>query len=177
MLRPVATRYVSRYLLLALRRTYSNCVDSLKDKRWNIIEQREKECNRYLQESEAFLFNLFTAIDSQRGSTSETPKTPRSTSIYVLPKQLARFFGRKNNLKAISTSLTDYNSVTLRGIVGVGKTSVALHFAYLSLSDYSVVLWVGYGPITTLDQSYQEALRRLSIIAEGQNQVIKSRQI
>lgn len=155
----------------------SNCIDSLKDERWDTIRQREKECHQYLQESSEFMFNILTSEDSQRANTSDTKDAPRPTPIYVLPKQLARFYGRENDLKAISTSLTERSSVTLRGIAGVGKTSVALHFAYQSLSDYSVILWMRCEPMTALDQSCQEALRRLGVIAEGRNQVIESRQI
>ena len=36
--------------------------------------------------------------------------------------------------------LANYNGVTLRGIVGVGKTFIALHFAYQSLSDYGAIV-------------------------------------
>ena len=67
--------------------------------------------------------------------------------------------------------------MTLHGIAGVGKTSVALQFAYHSLSDYSVIIWIRCEPTTALDQSCQEALRRLDAISEGQKQVAEVRQI
>lgn len=108
-------------------------------------------------------------------SHAEGTTAARSPSVYVLPNQLARFYGRDNELKEINKSLAQHKSVTLRGISGVGKTSLALHFAYQSLSDYSVIIWMRCEPTSALDQSCQEALRRLGAIPEGQKQVVGSR--
>lgn len=94
-----------------------------------------------------------------------------------MPKRLARFFGRDKELKDISERLNKHNSVTLRGIAGVGKTSVALQFAYQSLSDYRVIIWIRCEPSGELAHSCQEALRRLGAIDEGQKQVPEIRKI
>jgi hypothetical protein len=105
------------------------------DQRWKVIEFHENECTRYLQESESFLFNILRTesfSSSDATSQDESPALP-SPSVYVLPKQPARFYGRDNELKKIADSLADCNSVTLQGIAGVGKTSLALRFAYQSL--------------------------------------------
>ena len=119
------------------------------------------------------------AEDSRLPASSalEEAKIVRSSSIYVLPKRQARFYGREAELRKIGESLAQHNSVTVQGIAGVGKTSIALHFAYQSMSDYSVIIWMRCEETAALDQSCQEALRRLGVIPEGQKQVIESRQI
>ncbi|RWA10872.1 hypothetical protein EKO27_g4237 [Xylaria grammica] len=151
---------------------------TLQDERWATIEHRQNQCFRYLQESESFLFkfvkdkNLRPSSFPPKAGTETTP----SPSVYVLPKQLARFHGRVNEVKSIRQSIENKTSVTIRGIAGVGKSSIALHFAYQSMSQYSVIIWMRCEPKTALDQSCQEALRRLGVIGESEKPGVQMRQ-
>ncbi|KAG7287565.1 hypothetical protein NEMBOFW57_007077 [Staphylotrichum longicolle] len=151
---------------------------SLNDDRWKTIQRREAECNDYLQASEHFLFDILKSntphLSSSPPPTGQTaPPTP---SVYMLPKQPARFYGRDRELESISQSLSEHNTVTIRGIAGVGKTSIALRFAHQSLSDYSVIVWMRSELTAGLDQSCHEALSRFGLVGETEKPGVEIRQ-
>lgn len=153
---------------------------SFHDDRWKNIERNETECTQYLQESESFLFNLLKDADFQSVSRDSAEAGPRATdripSVYILPRQPVRFFGRSHELQSLGDSLKIHHSVTIRGIAGVGKTSIALRFAHQSLSEYSTIIWMRSDPSTALDQCCIEALRRFGMISEAEKPGIESRQ-
>lgn len=151
---------------------------TLDDERWKNIERRENDCNEYLQGSTTFLFNILQNEPFKLpASASVTENTALdSPTIYILPKQPARFYGRITELDQISKSLECHNSVTIRGMQGVGKSSIALRFAHESLSKYSVIVWMRSDQSTALDQSCQEALGRLGVIGEPEKPGIENRQ-
>jgi hypothetical protein len=145
---------------------------SVHDARWAKIERCEEECHRYLQESQAFLFNVG---NQDPASTGHKQKDPVKPLINTLPKQPARFYGRTSELMDLTESLKKYQSVTLRGIAGVGKTSIALQFAYTALSSYHNIFWITCDPTTAIDDSCKEALRRLGVQDGGLPQVAEIR--
>lgn len=113
-----------------------------------------------------------------RSPTASIAKNTPATqveSVYLLPRQTPRFFGREIELKSLKQSLKSHDSVTISGIAGIGKTSIALHFAHQSLSEYNVILWMRSDGTTSLDQSCQESLHGLGLIEEAEKPGVESR--
>jgi predicted ATP-dependent serine protease len=150
----------------------------LDDDRWKTIQRREAECKDYLRASEQHLFNILEGNTHQLPSSrpSELQSTLPTPSAYLLLKQPARFYGRDRELECITQSLLKNESVTIQGIAGVGKTSIALRFAHQSLSDYSVIVWMRSELTTSLDQGCYEALRRLGVIGGTEKPGVEVRQ-
>ncbi|KAI0104342.1 P-loop containing nucleoside triphosphate hydrolase protein [Nemania sp. FL0031] len=127
------------------------------------------------------LSNADTRHHIKRFSTDQSPvltnaRTLSSPSVYILPKQPARFYGRVEEVQSIQQSIDKNPSVTIRGIAGVGKSSIALRFAHQSKSQYSVIIWMRCEPKTALDHSCQEALRRLGVIGKAEKPGAEMRQ-
>jgi hypothetical protein len=132
-----------------------------------------------LQESEAFLFNTLKDQSFQSSSTTVAPKpelVSPTPSVYLLPKRPVRFYGRGDILAEISTKLNTLKSMTISGKAGVGKTSIALQYAYQSLSKYKIILWMRSEPTTALDQGCVDALIRLGVVKEGTKPGVENRQ-
>lgn len=93
----------------------------------------------------------------------------------VLPPQNPRFFGRRDILDQLREKLEASplvlapHSVTLQGIGGVGKTSIALQFAHLSKASKDSVMWIQSETQIALAQSFTQAARELHLpdVSEG----------
>jgi tetratricopeptide (TPR) repeat protein len=86
-----------------------------------------------------------------------------SRPIWMVPRrQDPQFVGRKDELRAIKQNLAGAGSSTLtqpvaiHGLGGVGKTSLAVEFAYWRADDYNAVLWLSAEDPTTLASAYAD---------------------
>lgn len=96
----------------------------------------------------------------------ETKKLPNGLPTYDnLPEpRISNFFGKDTEIQKINTSLTaadkgsdsstGFPSVALHGLAGVGKSQIALEFAYRYMSRFPVILWVDSKTETSLQQSF-----------------------
>ncbi|KAK0717601.1 P-loop containing nucleoside triphosphate hydrolase protein [Lasiosphaeria miniovina] len=175
---------------------YSRCSDSripvnhakkrlmsINDERFKTISRRGAECSDYLKASEHFFDILRCDVHQPPHSSLSFPEpiknavaTRRPPSVYLLLKQPVRFYGRDRELEQIGKSLGDPSSVTIRGIAGVGKTSIALRLSHLSLSNHSVIIWIKSEGGAALDQGCHEALRRLQVIDDAEKPGVEIRQ-
>ncbi|KAF5236255.1 hypothetical protein FAUST_6603 [Fusarium austroamericanum] len=133
-------------------------LESPDDERWNKIEKHENECNMYLQESEAFLFNTLEDQCFQGSSNTVTPKPELISaipSVYLLPKRPARFYGRQDDLAKIRQKLGVLKSIT---------------------SEYKIILWMRSSPTTALDQGCVDALVRFGVVKQGMKPGVENRQ-
>ena len=151
---------------------------TLHDDRWKRIDALESEWRKYLEESENFLYFILNPESSCGTNPSDMDESnaKRPSSTYILPKKPARYYVRKNKVDEIAESLGKDTSVTLWGIAGVGKTSLALHFAYASMSEYNLMIWITCEPASAMDQSCHEALQRLELVSDHQ-QTAQNRRI
>ena len=131
-----------------------------------------------MKTASSFLFDIlsFSTAHSPSPSGSAAGATPQAPSVYVLPKPPARFYGRAHELELIGGRLKTHNSVTLRGIGGVGKTSIALRFAHKSLSDFSIIVWLRSEPTTAMDQGCLDALHQLKLVERADKPGAETRQ-
>jgi hypothetical protein len=79
------------------------------------------------------------------------------------------FTGRENLVKHLHTHLQSMTAAALSqpqaisGLGGIGKTQLALEYAYRFRSAYQAVLWVRAETVETLNASYVEIARRLQL--------------
>ncbi|KGO70255.1 Tetratricopeptide-like helical [Penicillium italicum] len=106
----------------------------------------------------------------------------KTTSSHVasdLPPRNARFFGRKSILKQMqefveSQDGAEPSTLTLQGIGGVGKTSVALEFAHTT-KTFDIVLWIQGDTSISLAQSFTKAAGLLNVPGFAPNSYVDNR--
>ncbi|KAH8645473.1 hypothetical protein BX600DRAFT_519485 [Xylariales sp. PMI_506] len=94
---------------------------------------------------------------------------------YIPLRQNHKFTGRDTILKKLQEKLflqQDCQKLAVVGLGGVGKTQIALQFAYWvkeSQPDYSI-LWVSASSHASFEQTYQKIIKRLVIPADDKDQ-------
>lgn len=80
------------------------------------------------------------------------------------------FFGREKELQGIRDSLAGDGSTTqsqravvLHGLGGLGKTEIALAFAYQEMDNYHSILWVAAETPQKLQTSFSEIAAKLNL--------------
>jgi cellulose biosynthesis protein BcsQ/tetratricopeptide (TPR) repeat protein len=88
---------------------------------------------------------------------------PSSRTVSNLPPRNLYFEGRDEDLKRIRTMLTYGTPVAICGLGGMGKTALAIEYAYRYRSEYSAVLFCPAGSEDDLRRGCEELMRLLSI--------------
>jgi hypothetical protein len=96
------------------------------------------------------------------------PRFPGSEpAVFNVPARNARFTGREASLlelrERLRTGSGGTELVGLHGMGGIGKTQLALEYAYRFRTAYDVVWWVAADPLTFVDTSLIDLLARLSL--------------
>jgi hypothetical protein len=84
------------------------------------------------------------------------------------------FVGREGELAALESALAATGSsaltqpATVHGLGGVGKTLLAVEFAYRHADDYRAVLWVPAENPTTLASAFADLARQLGLPEAGE---------
>ncbi|RAY15952.1 tetratricopeptide repeat protein [Actinomadura craniellae] len=102
------------------------------------------------QEAIKYLFRLVGIVGraSAQAAEAATPRYPGDEpKIFQAPARNVRFTGRQEDLRRLRTELNAHHTavvlpVALQGLGGVGKTQVALEYAYQYKSDYDLVWWI-----------------------------------
>ncbi len=109
-----------------------------------------------------------------------TPRYPgRDPDIMNLPARNARFTGRSEALSELRTRLRSgtavvlfgAQSVALQGMGGVGKTQLALEYAYRYGPAYDVVFWLSADSTENLDASLRDLGNLLNLELSGRDSV------
>jgi|GEM_PF-7000384 len=81
------------------------------------------------------------------------------------------FTGRTKVIAAIRQNFQAKKSVYISGMGGVGKSSVALEYAYKHKDDYDVIWWLNAGDHTEIQNGFKEfAIRKNLINSDEQNE-------
>ncbi|HEU5379081.1 MAG TPA: FxSxx-COOH system tetratricopeptide repeat protein, partial [Ktedonobacteraceae bacterium] len=105
-------------------------------------------------------------------AASAPPTFPGATSspIWNVPFSRNPFFtGREEELAHLREQLQQSNSAAIgqaqaiSGLGGVGKTQLALEYAYHHRQEYQAILWVNAATLETLNASYNELARLLDL--------------
>ncbi|CZR48093.1 uncharacterized protein FPRO_12703 [Fusarium proliferatum ET1] len=115
---------------------------------------------------------------NQDVSTQETTISPRQKCHYLPNPKIKDFFGRKKQSSSLHSAL-DHNSNDVRhravcicGPGGIGKTQLALEYAYSRKDQVNFILWINSESQVEIDRSFSAiALElRLAAVEEGSRQ-------
>jgi hypothetical protein len=141
---------------------------------------------------------LLAGVKNERAKPPSKPKFPgasqQQTQTLIFPGALPEiwnvphqrnqnFYGREDLLAEMRTSFTSGAGTAARGQAvygqgGVGKTQVALEYAYRHTSDYSVVWWVRAEESASLAVDYAGLYRKLGLApADTNDQSYMSREV
>lgn len=82
------------------------------------------------------------------------PKEVLSLPLHNLMSQNTQFTGRKEILQELSQNFWEGSHIQiLSGMPGVGKTQIALQFAYQNIHEYSVIWWINAESEATMLES------------------------
>lgn len=101
-------------------------------------------------------------------SAQDHPRLVTRPIIGGIPPQNPSFTGRREILKDLRRALRVRSQVgpplyTLQGFAGVGKTQLAIEYAYRYLSEYDLIWWIPSEYDTSITRSLQSLARRLSL--------------
>ena len=99
---------------------------------------------------------------------------PKLPSVFTVPyPPNPQFIGRTEILELIHKHLDpnaklDFTaSFALHGLGGVGKTQIAIQYAYLHQKDFDIICWLQANDFDTLITSYVELSRNDDLILLG----------
>lgn len=162
-------------------------LDNVNNPRWKKVQNNHQQfldsiaqaCTEITKQT-AFVHATPPSIQLAELSLDETATANKR--IVKLPPKNPRFCGReivladmRSNLGADDGSLK--GSVTLQGLGGIGKTSIALHYAYTEAPRYDVVLWMYSQTSIALAQSFTEAALKLELVGASGNQHLQNREL
>jgi TIR domain-containing protein/uncharacterized protein DUF4062/NB-ARC domain-containing protein len=87
----------------------------------------------------AAVLQALTAQPRVQGRNTE------SVRVWGIPAQQARFTGRENHLAQLRAALTAHTPAVvhaLNGMAGVGKTTLAIEYAYQYADNYDIAWWI-----------------------------------
>lgn len=118
-------------------------------------EKASKESETYRIVAE-FLAKVFIYCIQQKRELKNMSLMP----VHNLMGQNPKFTGRTELLQELSKNFRDGNHIqVLSGMPGVGKTQVALEFAYQNMYKYSTIWWINAEDETTMLESCSAYLR------------------
>jgi len=83
----------------------------------------------------------YRCVDSSRFRLSSINSKP---IFFIKALKNKEFFGREEELKTLEENFRNHNSAQIiYGMGGVGKTQIALQYAYLHKNDYDAIIWLG----------------------------------
>lgn len=102
----------------------------------------------------------------RRDDPSPSSRT-RSSGIWNVPFGRNRFFtGREEILSSLSAQFQKEQVVALSGLGGIGKTQIALEYAYKQRENYEEVFWVHADTSDALTSGYMEIARQLNLLSQ-----------
>lgn len=109
----------------------------------------------------AFLAKVYLYAITREDSTEKTTNLPRQNHF---------FCGRENLLTEISAQYAeDVHIQGLYGMGGVGKTQLALQYAYTHFNEYETIWWINAENKATLQASIFKFLSTLKRLPKGKN--------
>ena len=109
----------------------------------------------------------------QYSSFTQDKRNSEGGLLLNLPARNSKFVGREKELKTINEFLNKYKfgviTQTISGLGGIGKTQLAINYAYSALEEnlYDTVLWIRAETSGSLNNSYIEFAKCLKIDIKG----------
>jgi predicted ATP-dependent serine protease len=99
------------------------------------------------------------------------------SSLYILPKKPAKFYARAEEIERLQRGLHEYHSICISGTGGVGKTSLALHFAYRSFSHYRFMFHIRSDSELSINQDFTKIAMKLGLPGVNKEQYMANREL
>lgn len=106
----------------------------------------------------------------ERRTENKSPLAPTNIPLWSMPYQRNPFFtGRNDMLRRLHRLLTQKHtavlsqSSTLSGLGGIGKTQVAIEYAYRYASDYEAIFWISAETAETIISSFTAMAELLNL--------------
>ena len=114
------------------------------------------------------ILSSIAAIPSPQLVTSSTRTTYRMIPHVANPE----FFGREHELQTLGNHLLpEFNNslsiFSLIGPSGVGKSQLALKFAYNHFAEFNAIFWVPADDIVKIDQAYENIAVEVGLISHS----------
>lgn len=113
---------------------------------------------------------ILAALSDDARARQLPPDTASRKSTYRLLGWLENpsFYGRQDELEAMARELLDLTDQQLRifsliGMAGVGKSQIALRFAYLHRDGFDGVFWIPADEPTKLAQGYADIAKEAGL--------------
>ncbi len=106
-----------------------------------------------------------TAAEKIRNSQQVNPSHDAGTApvgLFSVPFADDHFIGREQELKRLNKLFLTSNKVALTGLGGVGKTRLAVHYAYQQKPRCAFILWVSASSKASLDTSLSQLADQLN---------------
>ncbi len=117
-------------------------------------------------------------------TSTSIDQLPNEKTIFRIPYRRNRFFtGREQLLEQLHNNLTTHKVASLtqpqaiNGLGGIGKTQVAIEYAYLHREDYHYIFWVNAATCETLIADYVDIAKDLHLPEQNeqdQNIIVKA---
>ncbi|KAK4244754.1 P-loop containing nucleoside triphosphate hydrolase protein [Corynascus novoguineensis] len=146
---------------------------ALHDAESKAIQETQRKVNELLS---------IVSLDNER-----LPKTPKAQgSKFIAPLRNPSFVGRASRLEEIHRCLcppdadiepheqSNLKSVVLCGLGGVGKSQLALEYAYRYKASFQACFWVTCESETKITEGFSEISRILDLSSSNVSQTIKS---
>ena len=102
-----------------------------------------------------FINDILNKPPNKPPSSSVKDNSDSKVSCWNIPFSQNPFFtGRDNVLKNLKETLTEKGAAALSGLGGIGKTQVAVEYAYQYREGYAAVLWVSANSHDTILSSF-----------------------
>ncbi|KAI1180884.1 hypothetical protein F4777DRAFT_177094 [Nemania sp. FL0916] len=140
---------------------------NMRFKRISSVVETEADLARMRLEENKFkeILELMDNLSAKRDDNATTTKYR-----YMPLLQNNRFSGRSAYLAKIDSALNPTGThashllcMALFGMGGVGKTQLALQYAYSSVGTYDVILWISADSAITIGQSFREVAQGLQL--------------
>jgi tetratricopeptide (TPR) repeat protein/nucleoside phosphorylase len=125
------------------------------DEKWQPIAARN---------AAAFAFAMLDELKMPDRSPEPVSVSPPPAPVFALPfPQNPQFVGREAELQAVQLWLAQKSVVAICGLGGVGKTQLAVQYAYQYQQAYSHVLWVSVAPPLEIQSQFASLAETLGI--------------
>jgi ATP-dependent Clp protease ATP-binding subunit ClpA len=145
---------------------------TMRMKRMSSLVENEADSAR-MRKDETQYKEVLALLQSMKVETNEDVPMRGYNNMPFIANN--KFSGRDEILKNISQSLdpgtlsSNLKSVALFGLGGVGKTQIAVEFAYRELNTFDVVLWIAADNAITIGQSFRTIAKSFGQIGDGED--------
>lgn len=105
--------------------------------------------------------------------TSTQPERPGTPSVWNVPSHNNEFTGRESILASLKTMLNPQGKEraqpvqVLRGIPGVGKTQLAIEYAWRNEADYDTVWWINSEDVALIREQLAALAIEMKLVSAG----------